>query len=177
MRDAGRFSDWIVAMQDGLRTGVGSDVPCDGCVACCTSGQTIVVDADEVDARRYLPRHALVPIGDGDHVLARDGAGRCVLLVDGACIAYDHRPQRCRTYDCRIFPATGLQPEDDKPAIVERAVTWRFRYESAEDRARQQAAHLAVLALRSVQVGGRVTSATQLAAAAVAAHEEFLAVP
>lgn len=171
MRDAGPFAEWVVAMQDGLRTGRGSDVPCDGCVACCTSGQTIVVEADEASV---LPPEALVPVGDGAHVLARDDAGRCVLLVDGGCTAYEVRPRRCRTYDCRIFPATGLVPEDDKPAIAAVAAEWRFRYETDEDRRRQQAVGMTVVALRSVQVGGRVTSTTQLAAAAVAAHDELL---
>ena len=170
MADAGPFAEWVVAMQDGMRTGTGSNVPCDGCVACCTSGQTIPVDDDEVD---LLPGHAMVAVG-GEHVLAQE-AGRCVLLVDGACSAYEQRPRRCRTYDCRIFPATGLTPEGDKPAIAERAARWRFTYETPEDRSRQTAVRLAAATLRSVQVGGRGTSATQLAAAAVAAHEELLA--
>ena len=71
MRDAGGFAEWVVAMQAGMRTGAGSDVPCDGCVACCTSGQTIVVDADEAAA---LPPGAVV-----DGALARHG-DRCALL-------------------------------------------------------------------------------------------------
>lgn len=174
MRDAGGFAEWVVAMQDGMRTGRGSDVPCDGCVACCTSGQTIVVDADETDALEHLPPEALVAIGDGDHALARDEGGRCVLLVDGACSVYEHRPRRCRTYDCRVFPATGLEPEADKPAIAAVAATWRFRVETAEDRRRHEAVRMAVAVLRCVQVGGRVSSTTQLAAAAVELHDELL---
>lgn len=176
--DAGAFADWVVAMQAGLRDGTGSDVPCGDCVACCTSGQTILVDADEVDALRHLPAEARSPLADGsgDHVLVRDDGGRCVLLVDGSCTVYEHRPRRCRTYDCRIFAATGLRPEDDKPAIATRAADWRFRYDRESDRRRQQATILAVTALRHVELGGRPTSATQLAAAAVLAHDEFLRV-
>ena len=30
------------------------------------------------------------------------------MLVDGRCSIYEHRPRTCRTYDCRIFTATGL---------------------------------------------------------------------
>jgi Fe-S-cluster containining protein len=164
VRDAGRFAEWVVGMRDGMRTGTGSDVPCDGCVACCTSGQTIVVDADEVDA---LPPGAVV-----DGALARDG-DRCALLdADDRCTAYDVRPRRCRTYDCRVFPAAGLTPEADKPAIAARALDWRFRYESPEDHDRQAAVRLAVVAIRANQVD-RPTSATQLAAAAVLAHDEL----
>lgn len=175
MLDAGPFADWIVAMQAGLRDGTGSDVPCDGCVACCTSGQTIVVEGDEHDALAHLPASALVDLGDGDHALAHDDQGRCVLLVGGACTVYEHRPRRCRTYDCRIFPATGLAPEADKPAIAERAAAWQFSYDTPEDRRRRDAVRLAVMTLRTIEVGGRVTSATQLAAAAVDAHDELLA--
>jgi Fe-S-cluster containining protein len=171
VRDAGSFADWVVAMQHGMRTGAGIDVPCDDCVACCTSGQTIVVEDDEVPA---LPPHAVVLRTDGDLALAIDPDGWCVLLVAGRCTAYEHRPRRCRTYDCRIFPATGLAPEADKPAIAEWAAAWRFRFDGDEDRRRHAATRLAVVALTSVQVGGRATSATQRAAAAIAAHDELL---
>lgn len=171
MRDAGRYAAWALAMQEGMRTGLGSDVPCDGCVACCTSGQTIIVDPDEV---AVLPHAALRTTSDGDHALRHDDTGRCVLLVDGACTAYDVRPRRCRTYDCRIFPATGLVPEDDKPAIAARAAEWRFREETPDDTARLRATRMAAITLRSAQLGGRHTSATQLAAEAVAIHDELL---
>ena len=170
MLDAGPFAEWVMAMQAGLRDGTGSDVPCDGCVACCTSGQTIEVEPDEAGV---LPPAALVDVGDGERALARDEQGRCVLLVDGACTAYEHRPRRCRTYDCRIFPAAGLAPEGDKPAIAERAAAWRFSYDDPDDHRRQQAVRTAVAFLRHDQLG-RVTSTTQLAAAAVDAHDEFL---
>jgi Fe-S-cluster containining protein len=164
VRDAGRFAEWVVAMRDGLRTGAGSDVPCDGCVACCTSGQTIAVDDDELAA---LPAHAVI-----DGALARDG-DRCALLDgDDRCTIYAVRPRRCRTYDCRIFPAAGVAPEADKPAIAARAAEWAFRYEGPDDRERQAAVRLAVVAIRTGQ-SGRPASATQLAATAVLAHDEL----
>jgi uncharacterized protein len=169
--DGGRFGQWVVDMLDGMRSGAGSDVPCGGCVACCTSGQTILVDAGERDR---LPAASVVALRDGEQALALDADGRCVLLVDGACTAYDVRPMRCRTYDCRIFPATGLSPEPDKPAIALRAAEWTFRYEDADDHRRRDAVRTAVVAIRSQQVGGRPTSTTQLAAAALLAHEELL---
>lgn len=171
MVGAGGFAEWVVAFLDGVRTGQGIDVPCGGCVACCTSGQTIVVDDDEVG---LLPPHAVVAGSGGERVLARDEHGRCSLLVDGACTAYAARPRRCRTYDCRIFPATGLQPEPDKPAIAEAANRWTFTYDEVEDRWRQDAVRTAVLAIRSQQLGGRPPSTTQLAASALLAHEELL---
>jgi Fe-S-cluster containining protein len=172
VHDAGGFADWIVAMQAGMRTGEGIDVPCGDCIACCTSAQTIVIEPDEL---ADLPAHAVVARPDGERALAVDPTGTCVLMVGGRCTAYDRRPRRCRTYDCRIFPATGLVPEDDKPAIAARAAAWRFREDRPQDRARRSATRLAVVALATVQLGGRATSSTQRAAAAVAVHDEFLA--
>ena len=171
MRDAGPYAAWALAMQEGMRTGRGSDVPCDGCVACCTSGQTIVVDDDEL---ADLPPGALVATGGGEHALRHDDDGRCALLVGGACSAYEVRPRRCRTYDCRIFPAAGLRPEADKPAIAARAAEWRFREDDPDDTARLRATRLAAITLGGTQVGGRHSSATQLAAEAVAIHDELL---
>jgi len=159
------FAPWIVAMQEGMRTGAGIDVPCGDCVACCTSAQQIVVDHDERDA---LPVHAVV-----DGVLATDDKGTCVLLVDGRCSVYDHRPRRCRTYDCRIFVATGIVPEADKPAIATRAAQWRFTFDTDDDRRRRDAVHMAVVMVRTSQ-DTRPASATQLAAAAIQLHEELL---
>lgn len=170
MRDAGPFAEWVVAMVAGLRDGTGSDVPCDGCVACCTSGQTILVEPGE---RAALPPHAVVDVGGGEAALAHDADGRCVLLVGGACTAYEQRPRRCRTYDCRVFPATGLAPEGDKPAIAEAAARWRFRYDTDDDVRRRDAVRMATVVLRTSQLD-RTTSATQLAAAAVDAYEELL---
>jgi uncharacterized protein len=48
------------------------------------------------------------------------------MFVGGQCSIYAHRPQTCRTYDCRIFPATGLTLGDEKPLISRQADRWRF---------------------------------------------------
>ena len=40
---------------------------------------------------------------------ATTSAGHCPMLVDGRCSIYEHRPRTCRTYDCRVFPAAGLE--------------------------------------------------------------------
>jgi len=168
--DAGGFADWILAMQRGMRTGEGSDVPCGGCVACCTSGQLVPVDEDE---RAALPAHAVVETAAGT-VLARTEDGACLSLVQNRCTVYESRPSACRIYDCRIFPATGLEPEDDKPAIREQAGRWRFRIETDDDRRRHVATRSAVQMIVMQQVGGRPTSTTQLAAQAVLHHDELL---
>lgn len=168
--DAGGFADWIVAVQQGMRSGTGNDVPCGPCVACCTSGQQVPVDDDE---RPALPAHAVVDTAEGP-VLARRADGACLSLVDGRCSVYERRPRACRVYDCRIFAATGLAPEDDKPAIRAQAARWRFRVDTEEDRARLRAVRSAAQLIRMQQVAGRPTSTTQVAAQAVLHHDELL---
>jgi len=46
---AGDFSTWVVEMQGAIRGEHGSDVPCDGCTACCTSSKFIHIEPDETD--------------------------------------------------------------------------------------------------------------------------------
>ena len=167
---AGRFGPWVRGMQEALRAGGSSDVPCGACTACCESGQLIHVEPDEAATLSAIPPGVL---GD-DLVLRPDGQGRCPMLVERRCAIYEHRPRICRTYDCRIFPATGVPPDGDKPAIAERARRWRFELVTTEDRARYEATHLAVTAIHTSQLTARPTSATQLAAQAVLVHDDLL---
>jgi Fe-S-cluster containining protein len=56
------------------------------------------------------------------------------MLVDDRCSIYDHRPQTCRAYDCRVFAATAIENEE-KPVIARQARRWRFSYATEADRA------------------------------------------
>ena len=56
------------------------------------------------------------------------------MLVDDRCSIYDHRPQTCRAYDCRVFAATAID-NDEKPLIARQARRWRFSYATEADRA------------------------------------------
>ena len=92
------------------------------------------------------------------------------MLADGRCSIYDHRPRTCRTYDCRIFAATGLDVDaeaEDKAEIAARAGQWRFSFPADEDRRRHTAVRAAV---RSVPA----PSITELAVRAIESHEDFL---
>lgn len=62
-------------------------------------------------------------------LLGYDASGRCPLLVDDRCSIYEDRPRTCRTYDCRVFVAAGVEP--DKPRIAARVRSWErpFRYD------------------------------------------------
>ena len=97
------------------------------------------------------------------------------MLVDGRCSIYEHRPRTCRTYDCRVFPAAGVEIDD--PAKVEigrQARRWRFDFPTEVDRAQQRAVRATASFLR--QPAGDVTpiNDTQLAVQAIEIHARFL---
>lgn len=75
------------------------DVPCNGCIECCTNNQLVEMvpgddpssyDLVEVRGKKVL-RHK--PNGDCNH-LVREGTG-------GYCSIWDRRPVMCREFDCR----------------------------------------------------------------------------
>jgi Fe-S-cluster containining protein len=70
-------------------------------------------------------------------VLGYDERGHCPMLIDGRCSIYEHRPRACRTYDCRVFAAAGV--EADQAAIALRSQRWVFSYPEPGDRALQEA--------------------------------------
>jgi Fe-S-cluster containining protein len=125
-------------MQSALRGEHGSDVPCDGCTACCTSSQFIHIAPDEVDTLARIPSELLFPaprLPLGHVLIGYDEHGHCPMLIDGQCSIYEHRPTTCRTYDCRIFPAAGVELDDDnQAAIARRARQWEFSFPTEGDR-------------------------------------------
>ena len=145
-----------------------ADVPCGECTACCESAQFVHISPDETDALAHIPRALLFPaprLPRGHVLLGYDEHGRCPMLVDGGCSIYEHRPRTCRTYDCRVFTAAGVTP-DDKPAVAVRVRRWRFRYPTAAD----EQAHTATRQHAEQLADGPDApfTPTQLAVAAVA---------
>jgi Fe-S-cluster containining protein len=137
--DAGDFATWLTNTHAALRGERDAQVPCGGCTACCTSSMFIHIEPDEVDTLRRIPREMLVPAPlrpRGHMVLGHDERGHCPMLIDGACSIYEDRPRTCRTYDCRIFAAAGIdvaESDDTKTAIADRAQRWRFTYGTSRD--------------------------------------------
>ena len=172
---AGSFSAWLAGMQRALRGGGESEVPCHGCTACCTSSQFVHIGPDEPATRARIPARLLfqaprLPVG---HVLmGYDERGHCPMLVDGACSIYEHRPRTCRTYDCRVFPAAGIDADDDKPAIVQRARRWRFDHPDEVGRVEHEAVKAA--AAYVAERDDLAATATQRAVLAVQLHDVFL---
>ncbi len=144
--DAGSYTAWWREVQAALRGEGATDVPCGTCVACCSSSQFVHIAPDEVDALAHIPAALRFPAPfapKGHVLLGYDEHGRCPMLVDGGCSIYEHRPRTCRTYDCRVFTATGVGPDPDKPAIVRQAARWRFTHDTAEGHALARAARAA----------------------------------
>jgi Fe-S-cluster containining protein len=145
--DAGDFSAWLAGMRGALAgTGV-SDVPCNGCTACCRSSQFVHIEPDELDTLAHVPSELQFPapgLPEGHVVLGYDERGHCPMLGENGCSIYEHRPRACRVYDCRVFAATGVEIDDpSKAAIAERIRRWRFSHASRDGRARHEATRAA----------------------------------
>jgi hypothetical protein len=178
---AGDFASWMSEMQGALRGERASDVPCGSCTACCTSSQFIHIGPDEAATLSRIPRQLLFPapgLPRGHVLLGYDERGHCPMLVDGRCSIYEHRPRTCRTYDCRIFPATGLAIDHAGSLIARQAGRWQFRFPTGADRTQHEAVRAAATFLRErsdeMPAGAVPANPTQLAVLAVEVHEVFL---
>ncbi len=154
-------------MQAALDGEQDSEVPCGTCTACCTSSQFIHIDPTEIDALAHIPATLLFPaprMPEGHVLMGYDEQGHCPMLVDGLCSIYEHRPRTCRTYDCRVFAAAGIDADDDKPSIVRQARRWEFIYATEADRTRHEAMRARVAAAidRSENATVRAVSAVRI---------------
>jgi uncharacterized protein len=128
---AGDFSQWLRDAGASLRSGNGgADVPCGNCNACCRSSMFIHITPTETRTIQRIPRALLFPapgLPKGHLLMGYSDKGHCPMLVDDRCSIYVDRPQTCRTYDCRIYAATGV-PVDERTqaAIADRVRAWVF---------------------------------------------------
>jgi uncharacterized protein len=177
---AGPFGVWLEEMRAALRHEADADVPCGDCCACCSTSHFVHVGPEEQDALAHIPRELLFPapgMPGGHFVLGYDDRGRCPLLDDGGrCTIYEHRPLTCRTYDCRVFAAAGI--EADREEITLRARRWRFDSPAPRARAEHAAVRAAVRFVRDNAAafpGGAVPDdPAQLAVLAVKVAGVFL---
>jgi hypothetical protein len=114
----------------------------------------------------------------GTMLMGYDEHGHCAMFRAGNCSIYLQRPDTCRTYDCRVFTASGTTPGDEKPVISERVARWRFEYPADRDREEHRAVTAAADFIRRYPVkfpGGRVPSRpSEIAVLAVKAYRVFL---
>lgn len=78
-----------------------SDVPCNGCTACCRADLVIIhpEHGDRLEDYDTLP--AVNPIdGKPCHAL-KHVDGHCLYLGKTGCTIYHNRPAMCRAFDCR----------------------------------------------------------------------------
>jgi len=173
---AGEFSPWLSQMRIALRGDVASDVPCNGCTACCTGSQFVHIEPDETDTLAHVPEELLSPaplLPKGHMVLGYDENGHCPMLVDNRCSIYEHRPRTCRTYDCRVFAAADVEPdEEDSEDIAARARLWRFAVPTSKDQADLYAVRAAARFLHAD--AGDDADATYVSVAALEVYELFL---
>jgi uncharacterized protein len=144
---AGVFADWTEEMEGALRGERDARVPCGTCTACCTASQFVHIGPDEVDTLAHVPKELLFPAPRsprGHLLLGYDERGHCPMLINERCSIYAHRPGACRTYDCRIFSAAGVELSGAQYVkIRRRARNWRFTYADPADEVRHEAVRAA----------------------------------
>jgi uncharacterized protein len=180
---AGGFTAWLAGAKRAQNLKVlGNDVPCGECIACCRASMFIHVRADETDALRHIPKPLLFPAPGaprGHVLLGFNERGECPMLHEGRCSIYEHRPQTCRDFDCRVLAATGILPDDDGPQgeIARRARSWRFELAGDQDREQHSAVQAAGAFLREQRdafpEGALPFQPVQLAVLALEVYELF----
>ena len=174
------FAAWLRATRATLEKDVPADVPCGSCNACCRTYHQLHLRPGEKRARKRLPREYLSVargLPPGYLLLGYTDEGACPVLVGGRCTIYEDRPLVCRTYDCRMYAATGVAP--DRPEIAEQVRRWRFSHASAADRELHEAVLAAVRFIREhpqcLPSEAARRQPIRVATLAVATHESFLA--
>jgi len=175
------FASWLRRTRQAQRTKAGARVPCGACKACCTSSYFIHISPDETETLTRIPQELLFPapgLPKGHVLLGYDKNGHCPMFIDNKCSIYDDRPQTCRTYDCRIFPATGLPAGSDKPMIAQQAGRWKFAFPTPQDHEHFLAVQAAARFFRehaeSFPAGFLPNNPIQQAAVALKVYEVFL---
>lgn len=157
------------------------DVACGECRGCCVSSYYVKVRPHETEALARIGARHLQAGPEGSQLLGFQANGHCHMLRDGDCSIYLHRPETCRTYDCRVFAAAAMDAGPDKPVINRRVGHWRFEFSSERARAEQRAVAAAASYLRQHPVrfpGGHVPSRpSEVAVLAIKVYEVFLDPP
>jgi Fe-S-cluster containining protein len=181
-QNSGEFSEWLHCAEASLLSGKGAtNVPCGTCTACCRSSMFIHIRPDETKTLRRISRALLFPAPgwpEGHVLMGYNDRGHCPMLVDERCSIYEDRPQTCRSYDCRVFAATGVAVELETQAdIAERVRAWEFDYESDASRREQAMLRDAAAFLRKNRdlfpAGSIPKQPAQLAALAVLIYRVF----
>jgi Fe-S-cluster containining protein len=182
---AGPFSEWLRATHRARKLRViGADVPCGACTGCCQASLFIHIAPHETNALARIPKRLLFAapgLPEGHMLLGYDPEGRCPMLADGKCSIYDDRPQTCRDFDCRVFAAAGVEPDQrgTNSELTERVRAWRFDHPNEADATEHAAVRAAGRFLRehrsAFPEAALPDNPVQLALLAVRVYELFLA--
>ena len=135
-KSAGNFSSWLKQIRQAQISNISMEVSCGDCRACCTSSYFIHIKPCEFKTLSKIPQKILFNapgLAKGNVLLGYDEKGHCPMLIDNECSIYEYRPQTCRDYDCRIFPATGLSEDANKPLITAQLNRWQFDFSTEQD--------------------------------------------
>lgn len=157
LTNAGKFSAWLEMTKGTIQNRGDVKVPCGNCTACCTSGFYIAVGKHELGALKRIPEDLLnkIPGMPDLYYIGFNKKGHCHLLKDGLCSIYEDRPYSCRTFDCRVFTATGIDLDKDPSSPVNKKIReWRFNYPTRKDREQQDALKMAAAILKETKDPG-----------------------
>lgn len=170
-------------MRASLAGGPGMEVACGDCVGCCTSFYFIKVRAHETRTLARIDESHLEAgsLPDGSRLMGFGPDGHCHMFIGGRCSIYSDRPETCRTYDCRVYAAAGIEAGEGRTMINERIANWEFQFADEQDRAAHRAVRAAASYLRQHPVrfpSGRVPSRpAEIAVLAIKSYEVFLNPP
>ena len=145
---AGGFSSWLDMTLQKQKTGQAVDVPCGECRACCTSSYFIHIKPHETKTISKIPALLMFPapgLPEGNVLLGYNKKGHCPMFADNKCSIYDYRPITCRTYDCRILAAAGLDLGDDRGLISRQVNRWKFSFKEKQDLEKYKAVRAAAV--------------------------------
>jgi len=181
-KSAGNFSAWLHSTQNALITEDEALVDCGDCNACCRSSYFIHIRPEETKTIAHINKKLLFPapgLSRGNVLMGYDEQGRCPMLINQKCSIYPHRALTCRSYDCRVFAAAGIDPGgDDKARIKKRTDQWVFAYPTQKDRDEHTAVQAAAQFIKEHAAcfpqGAIPHNPSQLAILSIKVYEVFL---
>lgn len=179
--DAGDFDFWLQSILASFKTGAEVDVPCGECRGCCSAGRFVHLLPSDQPAHSVIPKHLLLRapgMPKGHAVMGYLDGGLCPMLKAGDCSIYSSRASTCRTFDCRVLAATGLNMEGKwSERINERVQAWQFTFSSEDGRRRHKAMRDAATFIQqhaaAFPSGRAPTQTTTLAVLAIKVHSVF----
>lgn len=121
------FNQWSIDFIDNLMRGNNNDPQCGSCTACCNASKFIRVSKQETHTLSQIPECFKIesPFDQGSFLIPFDDKGSCALFQNGQCKIYDARPLACRSFDCRIFAVTQINPENKVLQNALKLKDWR----------------------------------------------------